>query len=66
MNTKPLPPALSEYKLKLIQYSVFPNGGKGWGGDQKCYFLGGGDGGIFLPGEENKKYEIRTKMEQEQ
>ena len=29
-------------------------------------FWGGGDGGIFLPGEENKKYEIRTKMEQEQ
>ena len=29
-------------------------------------FWGGGGGGIFLPGEENKKYEIRTKMEQEQ
>ena len=36
---------------------------EGW---SEMLLFGGGEGGIFLPGEENKKYEIRTKMEQEQ
>ena len=38
-----LPPTLSEFKLKLIQYRVFQIVVK--------------DGGIFLPSEGNKEYE---------
>ena len=42
---------------------VVRDGGGGW---SEMLLFWGGNGGIFLPGEENKKYEIRTKMEQEQ
>ena len=57
-----LPPALSEFKLKLIQYRAFQivvrDGGRirnfTWGGR------------IFLLGEGSKEYVVRTKMEQEQ
>ena len=58
----PLPPALSEFKLKLIQCRVFQIVVRDGGRIRNL--LGGG--GIFLPGEGNKEYVIRTKMEQEQ
>ena len=40
----------------------FRNSGKGSGGSGIRNFTWG----IFLPGEGNKEYEIRTKIEQEQ
>ena len=58
----PLPPALSELKLKLIQYRVFEIVVRDRGGSGIRNFTWG----IFLPGEGNKEYEIRTKIEQEQ
>ena len=56
----PLTPALSEFKLKLIQYRVFKIVVRDAGGVRNSAW------GDFLPGEWNKGYEIRTKMEQKQ
>ena len=52
--------ALSEFKLKLIQCRVFKIVVRDGGGSEILL------GGIFLPGEWNKGYEIRTKLEQKQ
>ena len=57
----PLPPALSEFRLKLIQCRVFKIVVRDGGRESEILL-----GGIFLPGEGNKGYEIRTKMEQKQ
>ena len=57
----PLPPELSKFKLKLIQYRVFQIVVRD-GGESEILL----EGGIFLPGEGNKEYEIRTKMGHEQ
>ena len=57
-----LPPALSEFNLKLIQYRVFQIVVRDGGRIRNLL----GRGEIFLPGEGNKEYVIRTKMEQEQ
>ena len=61
----PLPPAISSFKLKLIQHRVLQivvRDGSGRTGN----FTWGGGGCRGLPSEGNKEYEIRTKMEEEQ
>ena len=58
---QPLPPALSEFKLKLIQYRVFQIMVRDEGGIENFAWWE-----IFLQSEGNKEYDIVTKMEQEQ
>ena len=52
--------ALSEFKLKLIQCRVFKIVVRDGEGIRNSAW------GDFLPGEWNKGYEIRTKLEQKQ
>ena len=60
----PLPPAISSFKLKLIQHRVLQIVVRDGSGRTGNFTWGGGCRG--LPSEGNKEYEIRTKMEEEQ
>ena len=39
----------------------FPNGGKGWRGDQKCYFFGGEMGGFSYQVRKTKSMKLEQK-----